>query len=54
VTYKVADLIAQEVDVRVGPNATLEERETAAAAVAAEVAAELAAKAAARAPKVGG
>lgn len=53
VTHQVAELIAQEVDARVGPNATLAECEAAAAAVAEEVAAELAAKAATRTPKVG-
>ena len=53
VTIKVAEMIALEVDARVGPNATFAECEDAAAAVAAEVAAELA-KAAARDPKVGG
>ena len=50
---KVAELIAREVEARVGPNATFEEQEDAAAAIAAEVAAELA-KSAAREPKAGG
>jgi hypothetical protein len=54
VTVKVAELIALEVDARVGPNATFEESEDAASAVAAEVAVVLAAKAAARGQKVGG
>lgn len=54
VTHQVAELIAQEVDARVGPNATFEEREAATVTVAEEVAAELAAKTAARTPKVGG
>ena len=53
VTHQVAELIAHEIDARVGPNATFAEYEAAAAAVAAEVAAELAASAA-RASKVGG
>lgn len=48
-------MIDLEVDARVGPNATFEEREAAAAAIAAEVAAELAKGARAPSdPKVGG
>jgi len=42
-TLKLAEMIDREVDTRVGPDATFEEREDAAAAIAAEVAAEFAA-----------
>lgn len=52
VTVKIAEMIALEVDARVGPHATFEECEDAATAVAAEVAAELATVAATRDPKV--
>ena len=54
VTFKVAEMIALEVNARVGSNATFEESEDAASAVASEVATVLAAKAAARGQKVGG
>ena len=53
VTVKVAEMIAREVEARVGPNATFEEQEVAAAAIAAEVAAEFA-KNGPRDPKAGG
>jgi hypothetical protein len=53
VTVKVAELIDLEVDARVGPNATFEEREDAAAAIAAELAAARA-MGSPRDPKAGG
>ena len=53
VTVKIAEMIDVEVDARVGPNATFEEREDAAAAIAAEVAAAFA-HGSPRAPKAGG
>jgi hypothetical protein len=53
VTPKVAELIYLEVDSRVGPNATFEQRQDAAAAVAAEVLAEFA-KARTRDPNAAG
>ena len=53
VTVKVAEMIALEVDALVGRNATFEEREDAAAAIAAEVAAAFA-KGALRDPKAEG
>lgn len=52
VTVEMAEMIDREVDARVGPNATFEERQDAAAAIAAEVAAEFA-KLPTRAPKAG-
>ena len=53
VTVKIAEMIGREVDARVGPNATFEEREDAAAAIAAEVAAAFA-QGGPRDPKAGG
>lgn len=54
VTVKVAEMIDLEVEARVGPNATFEEREDAAAAIAAEMTAALGlAKGSPRDPKVG-
>lgn len=55
VTIKVAEMIDLEVDARVGPNATFEEREDAAAVIAGEVAAALGlATRSSRDPKSGG